>query len=305
MNSQANSPLSLRSLILTWVLMILLCVALLLFAPPFGEGRLTFADEGMLMEQLLSDGQFVWGPNVGDFSVKTFLEARHSPLALFANDIEVAAAYTSVNPKVLLAVLEVRYGLVRSYPDGSEADGIRKFIEDTAYDLSIPFYNHLYTWGSRKNMRQTSQPKTAILSFEDEITEQLNTEISSGTFAIASALSQNLSYEIWQSAVSTKSSVGFAQVFAEFFPNTDPLSTANSINPPSLPPDNFFQLPFPLGMVSRIQVITQSQPLKESATFERPILEGCPAGMKSIMVRVGRPAITISRSWMIQAVAVL
>jgi LasA protease len=227
--------------------MIFLCVILFLFGPPFGEGRLSYAGEGVFVNPLLSDGQFVWGPNVGDFSTQAFLEAHQSPLAAYANDIEAAAAFTSVNPKVLLAALEVRYGLVRSFPEDSEADVILAFIEDTAYDLAIPFYNHLYTWGSRKDMRQASQSKTAILSFDDDVTEQINTNVSSGTFAVASALSQDLSYEIWQSTVSPKSPGGFTQVFIEFFPDTDPLSTANNINPPSLPPDDFFQLPFPLG----------------------------------------------------------
>jgi LasA protease len=246
-NLKNFSPVNTRSLILTWVLLIILCVIIFIFAPPFGEGRLSYADEGMIMEPLLSDGQFVWGPNVGDFNIKIFLETRQSPLTTFANDIEAIAAFTSVNPKVLLAVLEIRYSLVNSLSEGLEPNDILQYIEETAYDLAIPFYNHLYTWGSRKHMRETSQPKTAILSFEDEITEQLDPGISSGTFAVASALSQNQSYEIWQSTVSTKSSEGFAQVFAEFFPDTDPLSTANNINPPALPPDNFFQLPFPLG----------------------------------------------------------
>jgi len=227
--------------------MIFLCLILFFLGPPFGEGRLSHADEGILVEPLLSDGEFVWGPNVGDFSVRTFLESRQSPLSIYAHDVEATAAFTSVNPKVLLAALEVRWGLVSSIPEELEPDDILLQIEETAYDLAIPFYNHLYTWGSRKHMRDSSQEKIAILSFEGQETEQLNPNISSGTFAVASALSQELAFESWELAVSAQSSSGFAQVFAEFFPETDPLSTANNINPTSLLADNFFQLPIPLG----------------------------------------------------------
>jgi hypothetical protein len=95
-------------------------------------------------------------------------------------------------------------------------------------------------------MRITSQEKIATLSFKDQVTQQLDTNVTSGTFAVAYALSLNQPYETWQSAVSAKNPTGFKQVFTEFFPDTDPLSTENDINPPSLPPDNFFQLPFPL-----------------------------------------------------------
>ena len=102
-------------------------------------------------EPLITDDQFVWGPNVGLFDAGAFLESRGSKLAEYAGDLELWAAYSSVNPQVLLAVLELRYGLVDQMPDGAEPALIRDQIETTALDLATAFYEHLYTWGARRD----------------------------------------------------------------------------------------------------------------------------------------------------------
>lgn len=51
------------------------------------------------LQPLLSDGQFVWGPNVGHFDIFAYLETRDSPLSVYADDIAGWANYSSVNPK--------------------------------------------------------------------------------------------------------------------------------------------------------------------------------------------------------------
>ena len=248
MKNLGLSPvINIRSMFITWVILAVVCGILIFFTPLFGLNRLIFAGEGLRIDPMLSDGQFVWGPNVGDFSVKNFLESRQSTFAAYAQEVEAIAAYTSVNPKVLLTTLEVQFGFVDSFQDDLDPDWVHQQIEATAYNLAIPFYNHLYTWGSRSHMREPSQEINSILAFEGEVNEQVDPKTSSSTFAIASALSKNQTYETWQSTVSASSSTGFLQVFAELFPETDPLDTSNDINPPSLPEDDFFQLPFPLG----------------------------------------------------------
>src|SRR4030067_859472 len=70
----------------------------------------------------VSNGEFVGGPNVGDFDIQAFLQNRDSPLAPYAQDVALWASYSSVNPRLLLAVLEFRYGLVTSLPDGAAQD---------------------------------------------------------------------------------------------------------------------------------------------------------------------------------------
>lgn len=105
-------------------------------------------------EPLLSDGQFVWGPNVGDFIVSQYLEGYSSGLAAYADHIELWASYTSVNPKVLLAVLELQYGYVNSLPTDHIPEAVTGAIEKTALDLALAFYEHLYTWGSRRSSKE-------------------------------------------------------------------------------------------------------------------------------------------------------
>ncbi len=102
-------------------------------------------------EPLITDDQFVWGPNVGPFDAGAFLESRGSKLAEYAGDLELWASYSSVNPQVLLAVLELRNGLVDRMPDDADPALIRDQIETTALDLATAFYEHLYTWGARRD----------------------------------------------------------------------------------------------------------------------------------------------------------
>ncbi|HSB88877.1 MAG TPA: hypothetical protein VLD63_02505, partial [Anaerolineales bacterium] len=95
----------------------------------------------------VSDGEFVWGPNVGPFDVVAFLETKGSPLAPYGQDVALWASYSSVNPKLLLAALEFRYGLVTALPSSATADEVRATIGDTAVTMARAFYEHLYRWG--------------------------------------------------------------------------------------------------------------------------------------------------------------
>ncbi|MCK5557097.1 MAG: hypothetical protein KAJ01_01880, partial [Candidatus Hydrogenedentes bacterium] len=81
-------------------------------------------------QALVSDGQFVWGPNVGDFDVTNFLTERASPLMPYANLVEVNAAYAGLNPRVFLTVLEVRYGLVSDLPETLDAENLAALVEE-------------------------------------------------------------------------------------------------------------------------------------------------------------------------------
>lgn len=196
---------------------------------------------------LLSDGQFVWGPNVGTFDISAFLASRGSSLALYGENVEQWAAYSGVNPRVLLAVLETGYGMVTRLPEGQSPDDVLRTIETTALSLALSFYDHLYTYGSRRNLRPEATAKTLTLSFADGQTMAYAPGSSSGTFAVASALATGTDPLTWQSMVTGTWGSGFAAVFAELFPEIDPLDSSNNINPLSLPAPDLFQFPFPLG----------------------------------------------------------
>ena len=102
---------------ITWVILIIICVILLVVGPLVSRNQL-FAAQGVPITPMISDGQFVWGPNVGTFEVYSFLENLDSPLLPYADDITVWAAYTSINPRVLLTVLELRNQWISNFPDG-------------------------------------------------------------------------------------------------------------------------------------------------------------------------------------------
>jgi murein DD-endopeptidase MepM/ murein hydrolase activator NlpD len=198
---------------------------------------------------LVSDGEFVWGPNVGAFDVTSYLASRRSPLAPYGDDVALWADYTSVNPKVLLTVLELRYRLVSGPLAGMTSDHIRSTIQETSLTLAKEFYKHLYTYGTRRP--HTSVPPAAppLVTLADGSTAEIDPSLSSGTYAVAFALGQSAGLSGWQAQLTPGSSGGFAQVYGAMFPGSDPTSTVNDINPPAAPPDSLLQFPFPQGAI--------------------------------------------------------
>ncbi len=214
---------------------------------PFGPPLVAPLKSALLQTQdepLITDGMFVWGPNVGDFDFMAFLQQANSPLTPFAEDLALWSSYASVNPQVLLTVLEVRYGLVSGTGGAQDSDQIRDTIESTALNLAEAFYEHLYTWGARSEHSDLEPP--AALALADGSTVEIG-DTTSGSFAVSRALAEGQDLATWQAQVSADSSGGFSQTFNDLFPQADLLDASNDINPPSAPPGNLFQFPFPLG----------------------------------------------------------
>ncbi|MBM3121337.1 MAG: hypothetical protein FJZ97_04015 [Chloroflexi bacterium] len=194
---------------------------------------------------LIVDDQFVWGPNVGDFDVASYLDARGSPLAAFAGDLALWSAYSSVNPQVLLAMLELRYGLVDRFPATPESDLIQSQIETTAVDLATAFYEHLHTWGARAGQAPATQPPPS-LALSDGTIVAFDAAMTSGSYALQQVLSQGSDTARFQ-ILTTDGSGGFGATFEALFPQSDLQAADNPINPADVPPEALFQLPFPLG----------------------------------------------------------
>ena len=195
---------------------------------------------------LLSDGQFVWGPNVGPFNIEAFLRVRNSPLAAYAADLELWASYSSVNPKVLLTVLEIREGWVTDLPVGTPPLAVKDRIEATAMQLAATFYEHLHTWGARRPVLSNPPAGGPAIWYGDGSVAVLDASTSSGTAAVAAVLAAD-AYPEGFSIQEVAKPDAFPIVFGSLFPGTDPLSEANQINPLTAPPANLLQLPFPLG----------------------------------------------------------
>ncbi len=234
-------------MIITWGLFMGFCALLLFISPILDRGQRSAAAQGIQISPLLSDGQFVWGPNVGEFDIGQFLKQRNSPLFEYADDIEVWAAYTSINPKVLLTVLQLRHQWLDHIPEGVQEDVVLAEIEAIAMDLANAFYTHMYSWGSRSNASSAKSFELPTFTFGETDFIQINPDSSSASFAIASILVDAQDQESWESLITPKSVNGFTEVFALIFPETDLLDESNNLDPPGLPPDDFLQLPFPLG----------------------------------------------------------
>ncbi|HHH81892.1 MAG TPA: hypothetical protein ENL35_02760, partial [Chloroflexi bacterium] len=93
----------------------------------------------------------------------------------------------------------------------------------------------------------TAPPAVALA---DGSVAQIEADIPSGGFAVAAILAKARHFEAWSQAVGG-GDVGFLAALGDMFPEIDPLDASNDIDPPSPPPDDFFQLPFPLGATWR------------------------------------------------------
>jgi LasA protease len=200
-----------------------------------------------LQSPLLADGQFVWGPNVGDFDVHAFLSAHESPLVAYADSVVSWAGYASVNPQVVLTLLELRHGLVTAIPAGVDRGQIDGWVEEASMDLASAFYDYLYSWGSRLPQGQPMPADAPVVAFADGSMVEVSRQTNAGTYAIVSTLAMASDRATWSQLISPTSGGSFAAVFDSFFPDADRLDDTNQINPATLPPDDLFQFPFPLG----------------------------------------------------------
>ncbi|MCJ7662170.1 MAG: M23 family metallopeptidase, partial [Anaerolineales bacterium] len=232
-----------------------------LWNPPPAQAHLIYSTEGKLtnaegsntvqfqsVQALLSDGQFVWGPNVGNFNIEALLKSVDSQLAPYAYSIESWARYYTINPRVVLALLEANYGFVSNFDPSTNADTVHQLIEETSADLSLAFYQHMYEMGTRRKGRaplfvQSSQS----FKFEDGTLAEITWSPSSASYALAALASKGRLQNPELSAQAIGGIGDFETVFGYFFPETDPLDTSNDLEPDTLPPDDYFQLPFPLG----------------------------------------------------------
>ncbi len=230
-----------------------------IFMAVFGTGSLPFVHAQMpvgnvpsqtpvsdvVSGYVLSDGQFVYGPNIGDFNVKTYLEANAPHLSNYANDLYGRSEYYSVNPKIYLTLLEIHSHLI-SVPEPAlmeDALGLNNGdliaqIEYLSDKMSAAYYLHLYTYSSQSVSQRTLESFVT----PSGITISVAPDTNAGTYAIIAGLAamneENISLILDNSQAN-----GFYQTYRRLFENEDPLGEKNHISVPGAAPDNLSQLP--------------------------------------------------------------
>ncbi len=196
---------------------------------------------------LLSDGQFVYGPNVNDFNCRDFLLQNTTLSAEDANLFKGAALQYSINPRVLLTIFEIQSNFF-SNPSQEAIDspvgygsskGFASQVEVLSETLYETFYWYLYRYQPRKT--DTQLP---MIRFEDSSPVRISSETNAATYAILTALAELSSAERWQKLVSKDTSDGFYQTYLRLFPGDDPLDSTNLLEPNEVPPADLLKLPF-------------------------------------------------------------
>lgn len=217
-----------------------------------GIGSDLSADSGLpqnsdTIETMLADGQFVYGPNVGNFDLEAFLHEQQSLLINKATVIHDKASYYSINPRVLLALIEMQTGSVSGDVSSAELNNLfypaegKRFdeqLEDLAETLATLFYARLY---SRQDTTNT------IIILRDEESRTLSNDVNAATYALVGTLGPTVDALQFDLITTTSAQASFYQTYKRLFPNSDPLDNSNNIMAPTAPPSDLLKLPFSSG----------------------------------------------------------
>jgi murein DD-endopeptidase MepM/ murein hydrolase activator NlpD len=206
-------------------------------------------------EQSLSDGQFVYGPNVQDFNIKAYLKVNAPHLMIYADDIYERSEYFSINPKVLLTILEVHSQLI-SNPESAAVENPFDFsemsfitqIESISRTMTDAYYLHLYTY-SALPPSERNLPAITVQGGEQLIAAS---ETNAGTYAIIAGLARCENEETIFQVLDNSNPDGFYQTYVRLFAGDDPLDESNHVYHPGeagalAAPDNLLQLPYSRG----------------------------------------------------------
>jgi LasA protease len=204
---------------------------------------------------ILSNGQFVYGPNVGNFNFKDYIENNVPYLSKYTDDLYGRAKYFSINPKVYLTLLEI-HSQVISKPDATKLENpfdLNKggFISQIDYISNImvdAYYRHIYTY----SFIPVSQRKLAPLRARSGDSINVLSDTNAGTYAIISAIANTENEQDISAILDSNQSSGFYQTYQILFPDDNPTSTQNHIYIPGeldadAAPPNFLQLPYLRG----------------------------------------------------------
>ncbi|MCX6083336.1 MAG: M23 family metallopeptidase, partial [Chloroflexi bacterium] len=220
---------------------------------------------------IISDGQFVYGPNIGSFDLKKYLEDSAPHLLKYADDLYGRAEYYSINPKIYLTFFEIRSQLI-SNPDtnyledpfGLPGKDLLSQIDTVSVKMEAAYYLHLYTYSQ---LLPSERKLPAIITTEG-LSINLAPQTNAGTYAVIAGLAAIQPTDIALMLDNTQPD-GFYQTYIRLFANDNPLNENNHIYTPgeagpttapgifsrspgatataAIPPAGLLQLPYLLG----------------------------------------------------------
>jgi LasA protease len=204
---------------------------------------------------LLSDGQFVYGPNVGSFDVVDYMNSHTPQLANYAETLYGRAEYYSINPKVYLTLMEMAGGLVSNTavtPEQVEnpfdlgQGGFTVQLDALSEILFAAYYLHLYNF----SILAAEQRDLPVLTLKDGSTFAVPGAANAGSYAAMTGLAKLFNSAGMASALDYSNPASFVQTYERLFPGDDPLSQANHIFIPGevgaqAAPPELLQLPYP------------------------------------------------------------
>jgi LasA protease len=178
-------------------------------------------------EKLLPDSELVYGPACSHFHVPTFVSQQGGYLSTYrdvvddreltgAEIVQTVAQQFSVNPRLLLALLEFRAGWVTQatarpetldYPMGKVEtgwDGLFIQLSWTANQLNRGYYGWQAGW-------------LRTVEFDDGVVIELAPEINAGTAAVQTFLALGNSRQVWEHQSGWDG--GLMNVYRTFFGN--------------------------------------------------------------------------------------
>ncbi len=205
--------------------------------------------------QIISDGQFVYGPNIGAFNLQNYLQDNPPHLLIHTNQLIGRAQYFSINPKIILTFLEISGHLI-SNPSAeglSDPFGIRDsdFVSQIDY-ISNQMIDAYYLQLNSYSVLPISQRNLPPFVTPAGLTIIAAPDTNAGTYALIAGLAA-IGQPDLLSVLDNNQSMGFYQTYRRLFGNDDPLDNSNHIFLPqeidaTAAPDHLLQLPFLQGL---------------------------------------------------------
>jgi hypothetical protein len=204
---------------------------------------------------VLSDGQFVYGPNAGTFDLTGYLYANAPHLAPLADDLYGRAKYFSINPRVYLTMLEVRSRLLSAPtaaamndPLGLGPGTFMSQVEVLSNRMTEAYYSHRANYSSLPASERVLPPILAPGGIAISVAPETN----AGTYALIAGLAAIGQPDIAQ-VLDTDQPNGFYRTYVRLFPDDDPRDERNQVAPAvdTAAPANLLQLPYLRGLTWR------------------------------------------------------